>query len=248
MRLILIAILAALPLTAEAQSRAKDPDAAPQLPTIGQPLPQIGLPLPSIGLPPAEKPNRRADRRDPDKPREPQNPRGRGRGNRSTVYVLPVPVPVYGSELRAASDETSAKSEPAEALPPPPQTGIVSLDVEFDTSAQIFVDTYYVGTTDELGRDLILEAGPHAIELRAPGREPVSVNVKVEAGRTIAYRAPRQAAPAAAPSPSTERDATAKPDTRPLYVVPGCYIGNVPPKEAALPANCDVRRMTMIRR
>jgi hypothetical protein len=32
---------------------------------------------------------------------------------------------------------------------------------------------------------------------------------------------------------------------RTLYVIPGCYVGNVPPKDVArLPANCDVTKVT----
>jgi hypothetical protein len=27
-----------------------------------------------------------------------------------------------------------------------------------------------------------------------------------------------------------------------FYLIPGCYMGNVPPKEANLPATCDITR------
>lgn len=31
---------------------------------------------------------------------------------------------------------------------------------------------------------------------------------------------------------------------RTLYVIPGCYVGNVPPKDVKLPANCDLKKVT----
>jgi hypothetical protein len=31
---------------------------------------------------------------------------------------------------------------------------------------------------------------------------------------------------------------------RTLYVIPGCYVGNVPPQKVKLPANCDVTKVT----
>jgi len=31
---------------------------------------------------------------------------------------------------------------------------------------------------------------------------------------------------------------------RTLYVIPGCYVGNVPPTNVKLPANCDVTKVT----
>jgi hypothetical protein len=32
-----------------------------------------------------------------------------------------------------------------------------------------------------------------------------------------------------------------------IYVVPGCYVGNVPPREVALPAGCDARNAVEFR-
>lgn len=31
---------------------------------------------------------------------------------------------------------------------------------------------------------------------------------------------------------------------RTLYVIPGCYVGNVPPQQVRLPANCDLSKVT----
>jgi hypothetical protein len=56
--------------------------------------------------------------------------------------------------------------------------------------AQVFVDGYYVGMVDEF--DGVLEAGPHRIEIRAPGLDPVVFDVNVRPGQTITYRARMQ--------------------------------------------------------
>lgn len=31
---------------------------------------------------------------------------------------------------------------------------------------------------------------------------------------------------------------------RTLYVIPGCYVGNIPPKDVKLPATCDLKKVT----
>ncbi len=57
--------------------------------------------------------------------------------------------------------------------------------------AEVFVDGYFVGTVDDFdGRfqQANIEAGPHRIEIRAPGYEPIDFDVNVEPGRTITYR------------------------------------------------------------
>ena len=61
--------------------------------------------------------------------------------------------------------------------------------------AQVFVDGYYMGIVDDfdgLTQHLNLTAGPHQIEIRAAGYQPIAFNVNVQPGRTITYRAPIQ--------------------------------------------------------
>jgi hypothetical protein len=58
--------------------------------------------------------------------------------------------------------------------------------------AQVYVGGYYVGSVDDFDgvfQQLNLEPGPHRIEIRAPGYEPIAFDVRVEPGRTITYRA-----------------------------------------------------------
>ena len=75
--------------------------------------------------------------------------------------------------------------------------GGVRIDIEQieQRDAEVYADGYYVGTANEFDgvfQQLNLEAGPHRIEIRAPGYEPLSFEVNVEPGRTITYRARMQ--------------------------------------------------------
>jgi hypothetical protein len=69
--------------------------------------------------------------------------------------------------------------------------GGVRIDVP-QRDAEVMVDGYYAGTVDDFNgrfQQVDLEPGPHHIEIRAVGFEPVSFDVNVEPGRTITYRA-----------------------------------------------------------
>jgi hypothetical protein len=58
--------------------------------------------------------------------------------------------------------------------------------------AQVFVDGYYMGVVDDFDgpfQHLNLTAGPHQIEIRAAGYQPITFDVNVQPGRTITYRA-----------------------------------------------------------
>jgi hypothetical protein len=58
--------------------------------------------------------------------------------------------------------------------------------------AQVFADGYYVGIVNDFDgvfQHLNLEAGPHQIEIREPGLEPIAFDVIVQPGRTITFRA-----------------------------------------------------------
>jgi hypothetical protein len=104
---------------------------------------------------------------------------------------------------------------------------------------QVFVDGYYAGIADDFDGNpgpLVLDTGAHIVELDEPGFETVRFDVRIDANRSIAYRrelTPVIAAPQTAPI-------TSKPT--PMYSIPGCYLGNVPPKDAGLPSTCDPAR------
>jgi PEGA domain len=85
------------------------------------------------------------------------------------------------------------------ALPPPAYVsavpghaygGVRIQDAPQD--AQVFVDGYYVGVVDDFDgpfQHLNLTAGPHNIEIRVAGYQPITFDVNVQPGRTITYRA-----------------------------------------------------------
>jgi hypothetical protein len=76
----------------------------------------------------------------------------------------------------------------ASMLPPP--TGHLRVRVD-PTTAQVYVDGFYMGTVEDFNgsvQDVNLEAGPHRIEIPAPGYETLTFDVKTETNRTITYR------------------------------------------------------------
>lgn len=246
MRLALATILiATVPTLAAAQSKRPAIEVG-SLPTIGLPLPQIGLPLPAIGLPPIDKASRAGGRRSP-----PQNQHRRdgtkGVRARSTVVYV---VPGYGWDYWPAAPIAAVPEGYDGASPsqePTPLTGALQLDVLPHGIVQLYVDGYYAGTPDDSNGELVLAAGPHRIDIRAPGYETVTLDVRIEPGRTITYRSALvrvEAKPA--PEPPLQSDKVKPLPRKPVYVIPGCYLGNVPPKDAGLPATCDQSRVKVL--
>lgn len=163
------------------------------------------------------------------------------------VYLVPV---YYGWDfprtLQPAPPPVAA--QPAQSHQPKQKsvTGALRLEIEPDAVLQVYVDGFYVGASDDLDGELTLESGPHKIELHAPGYETLSFQVKIVGDRTIRYRGALEPMEVV-PTSSATATAVEKPDTtavRPttIYLIPGCYIGNVPPKDARLPATCDPAR------
>jgi hypothetical protein len=128
-------------------------------------------------------------------------------------------------------------------LPAPPATGLLRIDVTPGT-AQVYVDSYYVGTVDDVNaqRVLTLEAGPHRLEFRAPQYRTSTVDVRVLPYETVTYRGTLEAERAA---PAPVAPAAAGPPT-PMYVIPNCYLGNVPPRASRLPSGCDVKNVQVV--
>ncbi len=78
----------------------------------------------------------------------------------------------------------------AAAAAEPEPIGNLRVDVQ-PMSAQIFVDGYFVGTVDDFYHTLAglsLSPGAHRLEFRAPGYATLTVDVLIEANRTITYR------------------------------------------------------------
>jgi hypothetical protein len=131
------------------------------------------------------------------------------------------------SPLPAASPPVQYDQEPY---------GTVRVEVLAAAAAQVYVDGYYAAMADQAAAGLDLEPGPHRIEVRAAGYEPLTFDVRVTPNQVITFRdamkplATSAAAPPTAPKPAT-------PST--FYVILGCYVGNVPPVSAKLPEGCD---------
>jgi hypothetical protein len=144
--------------------------------------------------------------------------------------------------MRAGS-ETAARKAKASA-------GQLILRVEPAIDGQVFVDGVYVGTSDAFGNDtgqpIALDAGTHVVQILAAGYDVVQTGVGIAAGRATTYRAQMKASASvadAAPGPAASVAARTRMRG---YFIPGCYLGNVPPREASLPPGCDPDRAVTI--
>ena len=86
-----------------------------------------------------------------------------------------------------------------------------------------------------------VEAGTHQVEISAPGYLASAFQVRLSPDRQTTYREDLQ--------PTSEDSARARPaksgavPTTTFYFIAGCYLGNVPPTEAALPHGCDLAQL-----
>ena len=127
---------------------------------------------------------------------------------------------------------------------PAQATGLLRLSVT-PASAQVFVDSLYVGTVNDVdaqGGVIQLEAGPHRLEFRAPGYATQTVDVRVNPLETVTYRA---ALDLARPPAATAPPAAGPPTV--MYVIPNCYLGNLPPRQSRLPSGCDVKQVQVLK-
>lgn len=142
----------------------------------------------------------------------------------------------YGDDVPQTQAQAAAPASPVEA------TGLLRL-TGTPESAQVFVDGYYVGSLDDIEarRVLTLPAGPHRVELRAPDYQPATFDVRIDPNETLTYRAALEHLR----PPPPARVAPVGGATR-MYVIPNCYLGNVPPKPSRLPRGCDIKRVQVI--
>jgi hypothetical protein len=246
MRLMTLAMVFMLGLTAvaAAQPAARVPATGsfPPLPHIGLPLPQIGLPLPQIGLPlpPTGIPRVASPRHNLNHPL----PLTRRQHHPAVAYVVPAyGWPAYDAPI--AIGTTASQNASATAFQPQRSVGQLELDLDpTGAQQQLYVDGNYLGTFKDFSGGLELDAGLHIVEIQAPGYEMLHLEVNISASRSIAYRgALTPSAPMAAP------EVSGTPVTPPIiYIIPGCYIGNVPPQDVELPTGCDVNRVVTSQR
>jgi hypothetical protein len=186
--------------------------------TVGLPLPQIGLPLPKHGVSPEQQYDHRVER-----------------GVHGRRYRYPKgpywPAVVYGVPEYIAPDPEPVATPVVEQRV---RTGRLILDAQPE-SAQVFVDGYYAGVPEDFDAARgggVLEAGEHQIDVTAAGYESIGVLLRLAPDQTITYRGVLKKIPPAA----------AKTGPTTFYLIPGCYMGNIPPKDARLPATCDLGR------
>ena len=253
MRAVLLAlVLAATASAAAAQSRGgltndmPTPSIGLPLPHIGLPLPPMGLPLPPMGLPPENA--RPFDRTRSERTNilEPARPARGERTDRSDRFHQPASIVFLGWPYWPwPTGEYPSSPTPSPPSPPNQATGRLLLSLHSGVDPQIYVDGYYVGLFSDVAGELILDAGAHTIELQEEGFRDARVDVRIPLDGTITYyvdmkpidAAPLPVSAPAAPASSTSPTAFPVPTT--IYVVPGCYVGNVPPAQVKLPAGCD---------
>jgi PEGA domain len=142
------------------------------------------------------------------------------------------------------ADVTGA-GDPSRSRPvaPVPTTGLLRVSAT-PLSAEVYVDGLYVGTVADINARNVLEltAGPHRLEIRAPQYEPITIDIRISPYETTTYRASLEPLrlTAAAPATSPSRQATT------MYMIPNCYLGNVPPRQNRLPPGCDAKRVQVI--
>jgi hypothetical protein len=91
-----------------------------------------------------------------------------------------------------------------------------------------------------LSPQVIYVMQPYPVELP----QPQIVIVERPVTRIVEVEAPARQE-AIAPSPPREPEPPYVPTgDRTLYVIPGCYVGNVPPNNLKLPASCDLSKLT----
>ena len=192
-----------------------------------------------------------------------ERPDGRVRPHRhqpSVVYLLP-PYRYFETGTTLSYGVTApyvTPPPPYEAPAPPPappvETGFLKLEVEPRQALQVFVDGLYIGTLADLGEELELRLGARRIELRAPGYRTLIFNTEIVPDRMIVYRGALELNATAAPSTAAPRTPAADapqapaltPGSRTMYVIPGCYMGNVSPKDIKLRPGCDIANLTTI--
>lgn len=232
-----------VPALAAAQTVTRDTSPGLPLPSIGLPLPTIGLPHPATGLPPLES----------SPPRRDQAPQADGQGrHRRDTRALPsalVVSPLWFAFPMVVPAAPAPVVTPAPTVPP--ADGRVVIEAQPD-AAQIYVDGYYVGMAADYPDGLPLAAGPHALDVRAVGFDSQSTSIQIPAGRSITYRAvlTRRATAASSalpPTPDAPAAAAGPPSSATFYLIRGCYLGNVVPSEAILPAGCDPAKAVTVR-
>jgi hypothetical protein len=138
---------------------------------------------------------------------------------------------------------TDTSVAPGTNRPSASVTGLLRLDVT-PLTAQVFIDSLYVGTVADINAQRVLQLpdGPHHLEIHSPQYQTVTVDIRITPYETVTYRATLEPLrPAAAPAAPPVAAANAK-----MYVIPNCYLGNIPPRANRLPSGCDIKQVQVL--
>jgi hypothetical protein len=173
-------------------------------------------------------------------------PRYRRPHSGTNVVYVPYAAPVLFEREVVVEREYVNEAAGAPVIVEQPAPARLILDIDAPM-AQVFSDGYYIGIPEDFRFELgggVLEPGPHRIDIFARDHEPVSFDVNLARGQSATFRrtlTPIARAPQAVPDAAVKAPPAPKQPVT-FYLIPGCYMGNVPPKEANLPATCDIAR------
>ena len=179
-------------------------------------------------------------------PREHYAPQYRRRRSGANVVFVPYVAPVVVEREVVIEREVVDEAAGAPVIVEEPSPARLILDVHPPT-AQVFADGYYIGIPEDFRFDhggAVIEPGPHRIDILERDYEPVSFDVNLARGQSATFRhvlKPIVRGRQPAPDAAVKAPLAAKPPST-FYLIPGCYMGNVPPREASLPATCDPAR------
>jgi hypothetical protein len=205
-----------------------------------------GLPSWETKAPPAwERPSPPASQHDKTPRRRHYQP--------SVVYVLPQYR--YFADTLPGSNQVYVTPPPPAApvtVAPPIETapmGALRLEVEPRELLQIFVDGKFMGTPSDLADQVELAPGTRHIQLRARGYKTLDFDVQIADGREITYRGALEpelppSAPMAPLAPQAPLALEPPSSRTTIYLIPGCYLGNVAPKASDLRPGCDLSKLT----
>jgi hypothetical protein len=168
------------------------------------------------------------------------------------IYALPPYryFPINTTLGYGVTEYPVSDTQPPPQVAPMPETGFLRLEIEPQQTVQVFVDGLYIGMLGDIGIELELRLGPRRIELRAPGYRSLIFDTQIVFDRTVIYRGALERVEEAAPNapapqaPKAPQAPQAPPGSRTMYLIPGCYMGNVQPTASMLRPGCDINKMT----
>lgn len=182
--------------------------------------------------------------------RDHRDNRGRHYNNGGVLYVVPSYPYIQETQTTVVAPPPPTPVITRVEQPPPPAIGFLNLEVEPRDLLQIYVDGVFVGTPADLGNELRLAPGVRKIELRARGYKAMTFDAEIVANRSISYSATLErdeTTPAPPPSKPDERRPAATSGPMTMYMIQGCYLGNIAPKEAELRPGCDISKLVTFR-